>query len=136
MTRHWRDDEGSVSIFIAVLGVAFIMVAGLAIDGGRKLGALSEARNLADNAARAGAQAVDIDTYRTTGTVIIDPNAAAQAATTYLASTGHTGDVSVDGDTVTVTVHLRVDTRILPGPFNVWATESAAATLGIEGANP
>ena len=70
MTSRVHDERGSVSIFIAVLGVAFVMVAGLAIDGGRKLGALSEARDLADNAARAGAQAVDADTYRTTGIVV------------------------------------------------------------------
>ena len=49
-----RNERGSVSILVAVLGVAFLMVAGLALDGGRKLGALSEARDLADNAARAG----------------------------------------------------------------------------------
>lgn len=137
MTRpSWQDDRGSVTIFVAVLGLAFVMVAGLAIDGGRKLGGLSEARNLADNAARAGAQAIDTDAYRTQGAVTIDPDAAAQAAADYLASTGHTGVVSVADDTVTVTVTLIVDTRILPGPYRVSATEAATATLGIEGVTP
>lgn len=134
MSRDWRDDRGSVSIFIAVLGAAFIIVAGLAIDGGRKLGGLSEARHLADNAARAGAQAIDTDGYRSSGVVTLDPTAAAQAANEYLASTGHTGVVSIAGDTVTVTVQVVVDTRILPGPYTVSATEAATATLGIEGA--
>lgn len=127
------DDRGSVSTFIAVLGLAFIMVAGLAIDGGRKLGALSEAGNLADNAARAGAQAIDQNTYRTTGVAQLDPDAATQAAAAYLASTGHTGDITVEGATVTVTVHLQVDTRILPA-MQVSATQSATATLGAQGA--
>lgn len=134
MTSRLHDERGSVSMFIAVLGVAFVMVAGLAIDGGRKLGALSDARDLADNAARAGAQAVDADTYRTSGIIVLNPTAATQAASDYLAATGHTGTITVTADTVTVTVGLRVDTRILPGPLNVTATESATATLGPEGA--
>ena len=52
------------------------MATGLAVDGGRKLGALSEARDIADNAARAGAQMIDEDTYRSTGIPAIDPAAA------------------------------------------------------------
>lgn len=114
---HRPDPErGSVSIFIAVLGVAFLMVAGLAVDGGRKLGALSEARDIADNAARAGAQHIDTDAYRSTGIAYLDPEAATQAAADYLAAIGHTGTITVTDDTVTVTVHLQVDTRFLPGP--------------------
>ncbi|MDY7106819.1 MAG: pilus assembly protein TadG-related protein [Actinomycetota bacterium] len=133
--REQHDPEqGAVSIFIAVLAVAFLMVAGLAIDGGRKLGALSEARDLADNAARAGAQAIDTDAYRATGTVLVDPDAAAQAAADYLATVGHTGTVNVAADTVTVTVQLQVNTRFLPGPWTVTATESAAPVLGAQGA--
>ena len=131
MTAPPRD-RGSISIFIAVLAVSFLTVAGLAIDGGRKLGALSDARNLADNAARAGAEQVDADTYRSTGTALVDPIAATRAATAYLAATGHTGVVTVNAGTVTVTVRLRVDTRFLPGPFNVSATQSATATLGVD----
>lgn len=130
---HARE-RGSVSILIAVLGVSFLVVAGLAIDGGRKLGALSEARDLADSAARAGAQAIDLAHYNATGVVRLDPTAASSAANRYLAATGHTGTVNVSGNTVTVTVALEVATRILPGPWRVAATESATAALGIEGA--
>ena len=132
MTARIHDERGSISIFIAVLAVAFLTVAGLAVDGGRKLGALSDSRDLADNAARAGAQAVDTDTYRTTGAVLLDPAAATRAASDYLAATGHTGQITVTADTVTVTVHLRVNTRFLPGPFNVSATQSATAIPGVE----
>jgi len=136
MTTRRHDERGSISIFVAVLGVAFVMVAGLAVDGGRKLGALSDARHLADNAARAGAQAVDTDAYRMTGVVAVDPRAATDAASEFLAATGHAGAVTVDGATVTVTVRLRVDTRILPGPLEVSATQSATAVIGPEGAGP
>lgn len=127
-------ERGAVSIFVAVLAVSFLVVAGLAVDGGRKLGALSQARDLADNAARAGAQMIDDDAYRSTGVAYLDPDAAAGAAGAYLASTGHTGNVVIADDTITVTVHLVVPTRFLPGPWNVHATESATAVFGIEGA--
>ncbi len=127
------DERGSVSVLVAVLAIAFLMVAGLALDGGRKLGALSEARDLADNAARAGAQAVDTDAYQLTGAPALDPADAEQAALAYLSATGHTGTVAVDGSTVTVTVSLSVPTRFLPGPFTVHATESATAVFSVEG---
>ena len=134
MTRlqHSKSDRGSVSIVVAVLGLAFLMVAGLAVDGGRKLGALSEARDIADNAARAGAQAVDTDSYRTTGTPTLDPAAATVAANDYLGSVGHSGTVTVTGTTVTVTVAITVPTRFLPGPYNVTATESASAVFAVD----
>ena len=127
------DERGSVSVLVAVLAIAFLMVAGLALDGGRKLGALSEARDLADNAARAGAQAVDTHAYQLTGTPALDPADAEQAALAYLAASGHTGTITVDGSTVTVTVSLSVPTRFLPGPFVVHATESATAVFSVEG---
>lgn len=128
-----RGERGSVSILIAVLGVAFVVVAGLAIDGGRKLGALAEARDLADGAARAAAQQVDLAAYHATGAVQLDPTAASRAATRYLAASGRTGTITVHGASATVTVALAVPTRILPGPWHVTATETATATLGIEG---
>lgn len=128
-TRH--RERGSASILIAALGLALLMATGLAVDGGRKLGALSEARNVADNAARAGAQMIDADTYRATGEPFVDPAAAATAASSYLSRHGYSGTVSVSGPTVTVTVSMSVSTRFLPGPMSVSATESATAVAGI-----
>ena len=134
--RLLRSEEGSVSIFVAVLGFAFILAAGLAIDGGRKLGGLSEARELADNAARACAQGVDQAIYRDTGTPTLDPADAASRATSYLTAAGNTGVVTINDTTCTVTVTLSIPTRLLPGPFAVSATESASAVSGTEGAAP
>lgn len=131
MARDRGNERGSVSILIAALGLALLMATGLAVDGGRKLGALSEARDIADNAARAGAQMVDTDAYRSTGTPTIDPAAATQRANAYLASQGHQGTITVNATTVTVTVTITVDTRFLPGPIVVSATESASAIAGI-----
>lgn len=121
-----------MTIFVAVLAVAFLMAAGLAVDGGRKLGGLSEARDLADNAARTCSQAVDAAAYRSTGSPILDPAAATGRADAYLAATGHSGNVVVDETTCTVIVTLSVPTRFLPGSFVVSATESAEAEAGVE----
>ena len=125
-----RDDRGAASILFAVVGVALLMATGLAVDGGRKLGALSEARDIADNAARAGAQMIDEDTYRSSGIPALDPAAATQRAHAYLATHGHTGTVTVAGAAVTVTVTITIDPTFLPGPMTVSATESATAMTG------
>jgi Flp pilus assembly protein TadG len=134
--RLLSSEEGSVSIFVAVLGFAFILAAGLALDGGRKLGGLSEARELADNAARACAQGVDQPIYRDTGIPTLDPADATNRADSYLTATGNTGTVTINDTTCTVTVTLSIPTRLLPGPFAVSATESANAVSGVEGATP
>ena len=131
MRKRLNDERGSVSILVAVLGLALLMATGLDVDGGRKLGALSEARDIADNAARAGAQAIDVDAYRSTGIPTINPAAATHRANAYLAKTGHTGTVVVTGTTVTVTVTITVNTNFLPGPMTAWATESATAIADI-----
>ena len=124
-----RDDErGALSTFMAVIALALLMAAGLAVDGGRKIVALREASHLADNAARAGAQAVDLDTLRTTGELLVLPDQATTRATEYLASLGHIGEVTVEAATVSVTVTLTVDPVLLPtGTMTVTATETAAA---------
>jgi Flp pilus assembly protein TadG len=122
------DDRGALSTFMAVIALALLMAAGLAVDGGRKIVALREASHLADNAARAGAQAVDLDTLRTSGELLVLPGQATTRATEYLASLGHTGEVTVEAATVTVTVTLTVDPVLLPtGTMTVTATETAAA---------
>ena len=125
---RFQDERGALSSFLAVIALALLMAAGLAVDGGRKVAALREASHLADNAARAGAQAVDLDALRTTGELRLHPEEAATRAADYLASVGHRGQIQVAGDTVTVTVSLTVDPVLLPiGVITVTATETAAA---------
>ena len=122
-------ERGAVSTFLAVIALALLMAAGLAIDGGRKVNALREASHLADNAARAGAQAVDLDTLRSTGEVRLHHDQAVSHADQYLTALGQTATaVTVNGDTITVTVRLTVDPVLLPtGQITVTATETAAA---------
>jgi hypothetical protein len=122
------DDRGALSTFVAVIALAMLMAGGLAVDGGRKVAALTRATHLADGAARAGAQAIDLDALRTSGELRVLPDQAATRAADYLAGLGHTGQVTVSGATVTVTVSLTVDPVLLPiGPITVTATQTATA---------
>lgn len=125
---RFRDERGALSSFVAVIALALLMASGLAVDGGRKVAALREASHLADNAARAGAQAVDLDTLRSSGELRLDPDEAIGRATDYLAGLGHQGQIQVAGETVTVTVSLTVNPVLLPmGTITVTATETASA---------
>ncbi|HEX9888547.1 MAG TPA: pilus assembly protein TadG-related protein [Nitriliruptorales bacterium] len=101
--RH-HGEGGTITVLVVGLTLALLMVAGLVYDGGRVLAARRQAHDLADNAARAAAQAVDVDTLRAGGPPALDAAAAMTAAEGYLALTGHRGDITVTGDRVTVTV--------------------------------
>lgn len=137
MTRR-LDDRGSVSAFVAVIAIALVAVAGLVYDGGQILTAQARARDLAANAARAGAQEIDLDTLRAEQRVVLDPDRATSAAYDYLARHGATGSVEIDGSRVTVTATVHQPLHILPGADrDVAATDSADAVPGLlEGEPP
>jgi len=133
MRRLRADQRGAVALYAAVIMLALMATIGLVLDGGRKVAALREATNIADNAARAGAQRIDLDSARSGGPVRLDAAAAAAAAADYLSLVGRAGVTAVNGDTITVTVSIAYDTVILPtATRTVTATESAAARV-VEG---
>lgn len=135
--RHMRSDDGSLSILVVGLAAALLMVAGLLYDGGQILTARREAFAVADNAARAGAQALDVATLRTSGTTRLDPPAASHAVRSYLDRVGHTGHVTVEGDQVEVVVSVTVDLHLLSAvglsTRTVTGTGQARAVRGITG---
>ena len=55
-----RDEEGSVVPFVVIVSVGLLLLAGMVIDGGRQLNAKGIAIAYAQEAARAGAQAVNV----------------------------------------------------------------------------
>ena len=127
-----------MTAFVVVMVTALILCAGLVIDGGLTLAAKIQATDEAQSASRAGAEEINLATYRSTGTIVLDPSQAATAAENYLASTGHQGQVAVQGNTVTVTVEISQPTQILGvagiRSLNVSATASANAIRGISAA--
>ncbi len=106
-------EAGQVTAFVVVFTTALIFVAGLVVDGGSLLAAKRRAMNEAEGAARAGAaatSALDIDAFRATGSVALDPARAESAARDYLERAGHPdADVAVNGDRIRVVVRF-------PGP--------------------
>jgi len=118
-TRHRGGDDpareaGQVTAFVAVLLLALLVMLGLVTDGGRALAAKLQAVNEAQEAARAGAQAIDLAAYRRDGTLRLDPARAEARARAYVAATGDTlTAVVVTGDEVTVTVARTDSTHLL-----------------------
>jgi hypothetical protein len=109
------SDEGSIGLFVVVVVLGLFAVLGLVVDGSARLVAQQRASNEAEQAARAGAQAVNITGLRDGNPVALDPVAAAAAARNYLTALPDLTDpqITVVGDTVTVTVHSTVQPAIL-----------------------
>ena len=122
------DETGSISAFVAVVAFALVMVAGMAYDGGQVISAHNAARNDAEQAARAGAQQIDLTHLRKTNEPRLDTAKAESAALDYLAQSGAAGTVAVADASVTVTVTRVQPLRILPGADRtITVTETATA---------
>ena len=106
-------DDGVVTAFVVVIVMALIVLAGLVLDGGIALSAKVQAIDDAQAAARAGAEAIDVTSFRSGGEVTLDPATAAADAEAALALAGASGTVAVQGDTVTVTATITRPTQIL-----------------------
>ncbi|MGI5269200.1 pilus assembly protein TadG-related protein [Nonomuraea sp. CA-218870] len=64
-----RRDRGSMSVFTVLFSVVVFLLAGLLVDGGAAINARLRAADIAEQAARAGADQVDVDQLRETGQV-------------------------------------------------------------------
>ena len=95
-----------LTLFTCLLTVAMLILIGLVVDGGYVLAARRRAIDEANGAARAGAEALAPSSYRTSGSLDLDPAAADAAAQSYLAAAGHSGIVTVNGNDVTVTLNF------------------------------
>lgn len=133
------DERGGITTFVVLLVVPLAMMAGLAFDGGRILAARRDVIDTAQQAALAGAQAVDGSSVRR-GEVAVDPALVQRAAASHLAAAGHDGAVTVTATEVTVTVSAVVDMRLLSiiGVGSKTVTGSATSRLvrGIHAADP
>jgi len=117
LARRWRQDDGSMSLFVAMTIVGLFAIAALVIDGGGKLKALNHAEGAANEAARAGGQALDAGKAISGEDITVDRNAAVAAARSYLARAHVSGSVRVsdDGSSLHVTVHETYDPLFMPG---------------------
>jgi Flp pilus assembly protein TadG len=102
-------------MFAVLAVVALVALAGLVYDGGQALAAKTTAIDIAQEAARAGAQQIDLADLRQSGKVVLNGPAARAAALAYVASAGNgdTASVTVTAQTVTVTITRVQPTAIL-----------------------
>jgi Flp pilus assembly protein TadG len=128
-----RREAGAVSLFLALIFVAFLLFAGLIVDGGRVLHANAHASDLAGKAARVGAQEIDPSSIRAGGPTLLDEAAAETAAGNYLATHRLTGHVVASGQRISLTVSWPVRfwliTALRPSA-TVTQTRSAVPTTG------
>ncbi|ONH51380.1 hypothetical protein CcI49_36100 [Frankia sp. CcI49] len=136
---HGRDD-GTVTAFVVVVAAAFVMFGGLILDAGGALADKTTAMGIAQEAARAGAQQLDLTTYRSTGTVRLLPDEATGAAHAYLTQAGATGTVTIVDNTVnvaaTVTHHNQLLGIVGLDTLTVTGTGSAHPAPPAAGAAP
>lgn len=144
--KHWwqarriGDDSGMVSAFVVAMLLGLFAVAGLALDPGLALAAKVRAIGQAQEAARAGAQQIDLSAYRATGQLQLNTAQATIAARRFLAAEHASGDVTVRGNTVEVNIVTGYRTQLwqLIGvdTITVHATGSAAPQRGITAPSP
>jgi hypothetical protein len=120
--------------FVLLLLVGLLALVGLVVDGGAALTAHQAAEVEAEQAARSGAGAINVDALRS-GTVQIDAGTAVMVAEQFAAAAGHPGTAEVNGGVVTVRVHYEVPTSVLGivgiGGIGVTAVASAVDLHGV-----
>ena len=131
------DDRGAVSIIIVLLAGAFFGLAGLVWDGGRAITARQHAADLAEQAARAGADDLDLTAIRDDGVGNIDvPRATVDACHyVHVASPDSGCTATATGQAVTVRVTTHTPTALLGiigvSSFTTHGYASASAVRGV-----
>ncbi|TDD63906.1 pilus assembly protein [Actinomadura rubrisoli] len=127
-------------MYVVLFTPIVFMLAGLLVDGGLAIHARQRAADMAEQAARAGANEIDTDALRATGKPVIAPERARAAACDLLASYPDQIAASrcdADEQEVAVTVEIRVRPQLLgiiPG-FGDFAMTSSATAHPVTGAN-
>jgi hypothetical protein len=128
---------------VAILAVPLFLLAGLVADGGAAIAGRQRAANLAEEAARAGANAIDVSELRRGNTVVLRSKAQS-FATTYLNGVPTSGAANMTGfsvraTTTDVTVDVTVTTPTIflgligVNEFQVTGTATARFARGITG---
>jgi hypothetical protein len=135
-------ERGSVTLFILLFSVTVLVLASLLVDLGSAVNAQERAADLAEQAARAGANAIDPAELRG-GRVVLDEGPACQAAQQVIAQYAAVSGIDAAmAQACTfpgarqVTVYVSVTTRPLIalglGSFTMKAHETACAEPGID----
>jgi hypothetical protein len=110
MTPQARDERGSITALAVGLVTVFVLLGALVVDGALMVRTVTRSADHAENAARAGAQEIDLSAD---GTLRLDPQRATARAQSYLDAHGLAGSVTVGELTVSVTVRTATRVRML-----------------------
>jgi Flp pilus assembly protein TadG len=109
-----REESGTATAFVVGFAVVLLACAGLVIDGGNALNARMKLADDVEQAARAGAQEIDIVALRSNDVVLLDARAAEGRAMGYLGTLGYTTmTATATGDQVQVAAQDTVRTKLL-----------------------
>ena len=119
--RAGKGEDGAITVLVLLLSGALLATAGLVWDGGLAISARQRAADLAEQAARAGADDLNLDATRSAGsstsdgTEQIDTSRAGRDACHYLTVAAPKAGcaVTVTATAVTVTVTLHNPTALL-----------------------
>lgn len=100
-------------VLVVLLLPVLLLASGLVLDGGAALSAKDKVLGEAAEAARTGADALNVVAYRQTGKAVPDPVRAKIAVDRYLAATGDHYTVTVSADSVSVGVTTDYRTQLL-----------------------
>ncbi|MCA1983988.1 MAG: TadE/TadG family type IV pilus assembly protein [Nocardioides sp.] len=131
LRRGERTERGAATAFFLMLVVVLFACAGLVFDGGSALNARMRLADVAEQAARAGADQIDVEALRNSGALEVNTEAARQAASDWMRAAGYPdAQVRIDDDgRVSVTGSATGDTQILGlvgfSTFTVHATATA-----------
>lgn len=120
MSRLWtaiqgrlRGDRGSATAWALGVVAVVALLSGAVLDGGNAMAARVQALDIAQQAARAGANQLDLGALRERSLVRLDPTAAQAAAAAFLRQAGATGTATATTAQVTVTVTRSQPTLLL-----------------------
>ncbi|HEU5159374.1 MAG TPA: pilus assembly protein TadG-related protein [Streptosporangiaceae bacterium] len=137
------DERGAISAMIVTLIVMLFMLAGLVVDGGFAINARQRIFDDAEQAARVGANQIDLDTLYSTGEVVLLTDRAAAEARAYMTARGYDAgqvDVRVGPGQVYVHAEDTVGTSLLQlifiDDFDIAGEATARPAVGITGEAP
>jgi len=131
MKMRERSERGSVSIFLALIIVAFVAMSLVLADGARRLGNISRAEDLASEVARAAAATLDVSALAAGSSQLAEQDDLEAQATIVLDAVSNARLISIrvgdSGRFVDVIVEVR-GTSIVPG-FDVTAQGRHSAQI-------
>ena len=136
--RRRRDERGSATVFVIGFALILFLCAGLVIDGGLAINKRMRIADDAEQAARIGADSINVIEFRKSEVLVIDDKLAQQRIGAYMSSIGFDGKWTADvnaGD-VSVEVNDTSKTYIL-SIFGVeFPVRASAVAVPDTGQNP